>query len=469
MKKLSILVFVLALMVAAFPATAQEPAVTVSDQVVNGDTVVVDSVTSDGPGWIVIHAEADGTFGPVIGQAAVNGTMTNVEVDIDTTNATPVLYAMLHVDTGEEGVYEFGEVEGADGPVIVDEAPLSPPFNVQLLNALPQFVDGAFTAQTVVTDADGWLVIHAEQDGSFGPVIGTAPVTAGNNASVTVELTDAATGNLWPMLHVDTGEAGVYEFGEVEGADGPIAIDGVVATYPVPAQADLVVADQIVIPGDGMGMAADTPSSIMIDFALSDGPGWIAVHQNVDGAPGPVIGTAALEDGLNVDVLVELDGEMLTSAVWPMLHVDTGEVGVYEFGEVDGADGPVIRNEAPVMYPVQIAPSFEASAQPVAEGTLTIDSVLTDAPGWIVIHASVDGAPGPVLGQAPVEIGLNENVVVSIADLSTVEGAATDQVFPMLHYDTGEAGVYEFDGENGLDLPVIVDGNVVVGPLAIEG
>jgi hypothetical protein len=49
-----------------------------------------------------------------------------------------------------------------------------------------------------------------------------------------------------------------------------------------------------------------------------------------------------------------------------------------------------------------------------------------------------------------------------------VDGAAADQVFPMLHYDTGEAGVYEFGAVEGADGPVVFGGGPVVGPLEIQ-
>ena len=35
------------------------------------------------------------------------------------------------------------------------------------------------------------------------------------------------------MLHYDTGEAGVYEFGEVEGADGPVVVQGDIVVGPL--------------------------------------------------------------------------------------------------------------------------------------------------------------------------------------------------------------------------------------------
>lgn len=95
-----------------------QPSVTVSDQAVMDGKVVVDSVTAAESGWIVIHADNDGAPGPVVGHTAVEaGTTNDVAVDVDTGKVTPTLYAMLHVDTGAAGEYDFPD---ADPPVKVD-------------------------------------------------------------------------------------------------------------------------------------------------------------------------------------------------------------------------------------------------------------------------------------------------------------------------------------------------------------
>jgi plastocyanin len=94
------------------------PSVTVEDQTVQNGQVIVASAVSDGPGWVVIHAEQDGAPGPVVGQAAlVDGENTDIAVDIDPEAATTTLYAMLHTDSGEEGTYDFPD---GDPPVEVD-------------------------------------------------------------------------------------------------------------------------------------------------------------------------------------------------------------------------------------------------------------------------------------------------------------------------------------------------------------
>ncbi len=112
----------------ATTAPAATPTVQVSDQSVDGGELVVAEVVSDGPGWIVIHADASGSPGPVLGYSPVNeGLNQNVSVTIDDSEATPVLYAMLHMDAGAVGTYEF---PGADAPVMLDGQMVSPAFKV---------------------------------------------------------------------------------------------------------------------------------------------------------------------------------------------------------------------------------------------------------------------------------------------------------------------------------------------------
>jgi predicted lipoprotein with Yx(FWY)xxD motif len=84
-------------------------AVTVQDQALGADnTVTIESVTSAAAGWLVVHAQADGGPGPVLGFAPVGaGENSDVVVEIDPAGATEILYAMLHVDAGNAGEYEF--------------------------------------------------------------------------------------------------------------------------------------------------------------------------------------------------------------------------------------------------------------------------------------------------------------------------------------------------------------------------
>ncbi|MDK1045951.1 MAG: hypothetical protein QGM45_09745 [Anaerolineales bacterium] len=201
--------------------------------------------------------------------------------------------------------------------------------------------------------------------------------------------------------------------------------------------------------------------TVTIDEVVSDGPGWLVIHITRDGGPGPVIGQSAVEAGSNMGVTVDIDLDKATGQLFAMLHVDAGTVGEYEF---PGDDAPVFVDDVIVNVPFEatfpVDDSVTAEDQAAVDGTVTIAFVSAAAPGWIVIHAQADGAPGPVIGSAPIFVGYNADVAVEI-DM----GAATDTLYAMMHLDLGAAGVYEFPGD---DVPVFdADGNVVLAPFAL--
>jgi plastocyanin len=210
--------------IAAEPPPSAVPSVTVSDQDAAGGTVTIDSITATGPSWIVIHIQQNGGPGPVIGYAAVPaGESRNVVVQIDIADATPVLYAMLHVDAGTVGTYEF---PGPDAPVAGDHTNVA--FHATTPAAAPSVsvsdqpvVDGTLTISEIVATGPSWIVIHSEANGGPGPVAGYAAVAPGVNRDVVVPVDPAIlTPGLYAMLHDDAGTVGTYEF---PGADVPVA------------------------------------------------------------------------------------------------------------------------------------------------------------------------------------------------------------------------------------------------------
>ena len=110
----------------------------------------------------------------------------------------------------------------------------------------------------------------------------------------------------------------------------------------------------------------------------------------------------------------------------------------------------------------QMVPSVSATDQEIVGSTVTISEVVSNGPGWLVVHAQADGKPGPILGYSPVSDGDNQNVVVDL----NLENA-TGTMYAMLHTDAGEVGTFEFP--NGDDGPVSVDGSVVTPAFAVSG
>jgi hypothetical protein len=101
--------------------------------------------------------------------------------------------------------------------------------------------------------------------------------------------------------------------------------------------------------------SSDGTSITVSSVEIEGSPGWIAVHSDVDGAPGPVVGIGQVEEGATSGLVIRLDQPLTASgALWPMLHLDDHTVGAYEFGQVEGADAPVKANGEIVMRKIQV-------------------------------------------------------------------------------------------------------------------
>ncbi len=84
------------------------------------------------------------------------------------------------------------------------------------------------------------------------------------------------------------------------------------------------------------------------------GQGFIAVHQDLDGKPGPTVGVARLSQGETENLVVRLDKPVRSGAFWPMLHVDDHTIGTYEFPKVPQADAPVKTGDQVVMKKITL-------------------------------------------------------------------------------------------------------------------
>lgn len=442
------------------PAHAQGGVIAISihDQVVVDGTVNIAMAEYFAPSFMVIYADNGGNIGPMIGYRQLSvGMNTNVQVWIDAAQATPTLHAMLHMDTGEIGVYEFG----TDGPVTdPDGEMMISKFKVTVLNVKDQLPGDSYTAASVTVERDAWLVIHSDAANTPGPVLGQTFVKAGTTANVEVPLAaEGRTDVLWPMLHMDTHTPEVYDFGTVEGADAPIVVNDVMAMAPIWTVAHVRALPQIVTYGDVLAATMENqPSTFTVASVLATEPGFIVIHSEADGQPGPVAGYAPVPIGLSENIGVELDPAIITPTLWPMLHVDTGEAGVYEFGTVDDADGPVMVNGDMLTFSVMAAPNIDYVGVFVDESTLKFSTALVDSPTWLVIHREEGGGLGAVIGQTLLVPGLNQNVIVKIDTT-----LATPTLFPMFHYDTGTPNVYEFGVVTDADGPVRVNNVVIKG------
>mgnify|MGYP006280389995 CR=1 FL=1 len=330
----------------------------------------------------------------------------------------------------------------------------------------------------VVSDGQGWVVIHEQNEAgdSFGAVIGQTMVSDGTNSNVTVTLDrDATDGEtLYAMLHDDDPEDGNYTFDGSNGEDPPVAVDGSVVVEPFVVSVDggdttpsVSVSDQ----------TADPANEVSVGEVVSDGQGWIVIHEQNEAGDsfGDVIGQTLVSDGTNSDVTVTLDRDATDGeTLYAMLHDDDPEDGNYTFDGSNGEDPPVAVDGNVVVEPFVVSvdgggttPSVSVSdqtADPLDE--VTVDEVVSDGQGWIVIHEENEAGDsfGAVIGQTLVSDGANSDVTVTL-DRDITDG---ETLYAMLHDDDPEDGNYTFDGSNGEDPPVAVDGNVVVVPFVVN-
>ena len=113
------------------------PMLTVADQAVSDDTVVIEDLYLPQNGYLVIHAaDADGKLKAPesIGHKMVEkGEHQNVKIKLDhSVESGDKLFAMLHEDTGTHGSYEFADSGGKqDGAMKADGKPVIKPFMVK--------------------------------------------------------------------------------------------------------------------------------------------------------------------------------------------------------------------------------------------------------------------------------------------------------------------------------------------------
>lgn len=421
------------------------PGVVIDDQPLDESGVLVaEQVSLPEPGWLVIYRTVDGQPDEVIGrQSLAAGVHEQVEITIDTDRVTEQLLAGVHMDVGAEGVFEFpGEDEPYPGEPEVE-------FVVELLMPQPRIevADQAIIENGVVTLAlvealkPMWVVIHSDLAGQIGPVIGARLFEPGTHENVTMTIDwRRGTPALYAVLHEDDGETGVLEYPD---GDMPVLRSGepFVAAFKATYPPEVLVYDQPVIGG-----------AVTIERAISEGPGWVAIYNEVDGQPGMIIGTAPLVDGLNEAVTINLVQSAITSQLFARLHHDTEPDDAFNF---PGQDPPVFyNNRLPTAsaFRTDIGAHVFVQNQRLDEnGDVRIAVVITPLDAWAALYSDNEGQPGELLGQTWVPAGISRDVAVSV-DPNTAPGA----LHLVMYEDLGVSE--EFEAPD-IDLPLANDNN----------
>ena len=117
-------------------------------------------------------------------------------------------------------------------------------------------VNGTITVKKVNASQDGWIVVRLDSGGNPGDVIGHTAVKKGETSAVVIKLSQDVPvgGKLWPILHIDAGKPGTYEF---PGPDAPVFVNNMM----VRQQITVTTAAPRNLPRGG---GADAPTGLLL-------------------------------------------------------------------------------------------------------------------------------------------------------------------------------------------------------------
>jgi len=203
-------------------------------------------------------------------------------------------------------------------------------------------VNGQVVIERVTMSAPGWVVIHPDENGQPGLIIGFAFLEAGVNEQVAVDLlVDTVTPQMYAKLHEDSNIAGEFDFPT---GDLPLQINGRTVP-PEPFRTDtgnyLLTRDQV------------AGTAVTIPVVVIETDGWLVIYDN-DQQIDP-LGFTWLSAGINRNVSVEINsGQAGDIMLYAALHSDGGTPQEFEYAE--GSDLPLLRGRTPIQAPFLLLP-----------------------------------------------------------------------------------------------------------------
>jgi len=253
------------------------PFMIVLDQMLGNNSVTVQEVYSNGPGWIVIFADNDGRPGLILGHAAVkDGDNQDIDVSVDPSKITATLYSLLLSDQGAAGIFEFpgpDKVVVSNNDIILKSFVILKPLPnpAPALQVSDQSISGGrIIIPSVISQGSGWAVIYSQKNGKPGSIIGQTSVNDGENNDVIIEVNPPkATGTLYAQLYSDQGKVGVFEY---PGPDSPELAGG----QPVSA------IFKVLKPGASNNLVISMKKDANLGIYLVDGKGMTLYQQRKD-------------------------------------------------------------------------------------------------------------------------------------------------------------------------------------------
>lgn len=444
----------------ATPASPTSQIGSVDPVVTDAGRLTVRQVTSVASGWVVLlDPAADADSPPLAVAPAAAGTSDAITLVVDPLQLPESVRLALYRDLGNLGQFE----PGVDTPALWQGSPVALEAQLDIQVTLPvvivndQAVDesGLITLDTVNLPFDGWVAIHNDDEGAPGERLAFIFVPAGDNRFLNLTLPwRQATPRLHALVHHDSDPPEQFD----APAGDPLAMvrnQPLQASFQASYPPDILVLSQPIV-----------DNQIVVERLISEGPGWVAASfQNEDGSLGNIIGFAALADGVNQQVSIPVLTDLATPQLYLQLHRDTGDIGEFGF---PGTDPVVLYQGRQRLFTLDLEAgpyliTRDQTPQVAAgEATVIIPYVVTDAPVWVVLRADAEGAPGAVLGAVYAAPGVSRDLPIVFDP-----AAATPTVHAVLHFDSGEANVFEFEEDTNLDAELLRNRQLIDAPFTL--
>ncbi len=95
--------------------------------------------------------------------------------------------------------------------------------------------------------------------------------------------------------------------------------------------------------------------------------------------------------------------------------------------------------------------SLKVGNQIFEDGTVSIDYIQLNHDGWVAIYRYTDQRE-ELLGYSFFEEGIHKDLTVALAESPALEN--TEIFLAMLHVDVNENGIFDWDGQTGIDVPL---------------
>ena len=408
-----------------------DPSITIDDQTADpADEIVVAEVVAAEDGEVVIYEDDDGDAGEELGSASVDAGEdghTDLVVTLDR--------------DAEDGEMLHGKLTDGEGDVVTDEDDneIADSFTVTVedeevvvsgtVAAHDQFIsdeeaDMVEIAMASIEGADGWVVIHEDDDGEAGDILGYTFLEEGDDQQFHVTLDDdlEGEGTLHAMLHADLPADEEFTHGDDAEEDPPVLDEGenvVVVAFDY----EIVDLGAIEIQVSDQTLESPPLDVVTIDAVVyAESDGWVVIFDDQD----QVIGHTHLDDpdtGVYNDVEVTLDDEIEGETdLRAQLHEDVETEGEFSLGDdpqVELAGDPVEGDFTVDLLPNEISVSdqdIDGSIDDIdakdSSLVITLDEVQTRHD--VVVEIFADDDDGHLLGAASFDYGIHAEVDITL-------------------------------------------------------